>query len=257
LIATLCASGFAQDFNGFGDALTRGRALQAAKQYEQALHAFEFAFSRAGSEKESAQATARIGQTLAELGKTREAIEYMQRSLDFYHYDQVEQQLKELRVQLLSKVQTSDEITAALRDQQASNRSTRVMPRRPLALQVNFEFNKADLTDEGRQQVDLLGEALAQLRTRGIVMASKDERIRITGHTDLVGKPEYNQALSEQRAQAVAAEIAARFGLPLSMMVTEGKGMREPLYNSTSPEDSRLNRRVEVTVLKPSEDSTQ
>jgi outer membrane protein OmpA-like peptidoglycan-associated protein len=247
------ATGLAQEYTGFGDALTRGRDFYTAKQYDRALKAFEFAFSRAQSPKESAQATARIGQSLDQLGRTREAIEYMQRSLDFFRYEQVEAELKELRLKMLGRIQTSDEITAALRDQQASNRSTRVMPRHPLDLQVNFDFDKATLTRQGQEQVDQLGMAVRDVRTRGIVKDMGGEKIRIVGHTDLIGKPEYNQALSERRARAVALEISKKFGVPMSMMETIGKGMREPLYNSTGEEDSRLNRRVEVVLLKPGE----
>lgn len=241
-VLMVCAVAYPQDT--FGGALQRGREMYAEKNFKDALDAFQTAFSRAQSAKESAQACARIGETLGELGRTREGIEYMQRSLDFYHYDQVEGELKELRARHLSKVQTSEEIRSALRDQQASNRGTRVMPRRPLILRINFDFDQATLTQEGHEQVANLGKALAGFT---------DERILIVGHTDLIGQPGYNQTLSERRAATVATEIATRHGVSQFKMLTKGMGMRQPLYDGKSDEDSKLNRRVEVTLVKPGE----
>ena len=221
--------------------LNRGMESMRQSQWEPARQAFARADSRAQTAEQHAIATARIGQCLGKLGREREGIEYLQRSLEYHHFDQVEQELKEMRVSLLSRTQTVGEIQAALKDQVASHRGTRVMPARPLMLRINFDFNQATLTPEGRDQVDKLGEALAALR---------GETVQITGHTDLIGKPEYNQTLSERRAQAVAAEIAARHGFPRGQMRTEGHGMREPLYPGTGAQESALNRRVEIMIAK-------
>ena len=227
--------------NDYSSWLNRGMELMRQSQWEPARQSFARADSLAQTAEQHAISTARIGQCLGKLGREREGIEYLQKSLEYHHFDQVEQELKEMRVSLLSRTQTVGEIQAALKDQIASHRGTRVMPARPLMLRINFEFNQATLTPEGREQVDKLGEALASLH---------GEAVQITGHTDLIGKPEYNQTLSERRAQAVADEIAARHGFPRTQMRTEGHGMREPLYPGTGAQESALNRRVEVMIAK-------
>jgi outer membrane protein OmpA-like peptidoglycan-associated protein len=234
------AAAGAQQFDSFADALRGGKEFYQAGKYEQARAAFAVAFSRAGTPKESAQATAYLGRALGKMGKTWEAIEYMERSLEFFHYDQVGEELKELQLVFASKTPTSEEITAALQDQVKSNRGTRVMPRRPLALSIGFEFDKAALTPKGFELVSRLGASLANFA---------GEQVSIVGHTDLIGDPKYNQGLSERRAGTVADEIVKQYRFPRGKLLVSGMGMRQPKYPGTDDESSRLNRRVEVTIL--------
>ncbi len=73
--------------------------------------------------------------------------------------------------------------------------------------------------------------------------------IDVLGHTDTTGSEAYNQALSERRAQAVAAYLAQRNVDP-ARMATRGYGETAPLYN---PDDTEMkkaaNRRVEIKVV--------
>ena len=73
--------------------------------------------------------------------------------------------------------------------------------------------------------------------------------IDVLGHTDTTGGEAYNQALSERRAQAVAAYLAQRNVDP-ARMATRGYGETAPLYN---PDDTEMkkaaNRRVEIKVV--------
>jgi outer membrane protein OmpA-like peptidoglycan-associated protein len=226
----------------FADMMRLGADQLSRGDTEQARQSFARAFALAGDPRQAALAAARLGEALDKLGHENEAIEYMERSLELNKYEKVETELKEMRKRRFSRTQSAEEIRQALDAQQASNRGTRVLPARAVTLRILFEFDKAALTPEGKEQVEKLAEALA-------VPELVNERIRIVGHTDLIGGDDYNQKLSERRAAAVAAEIVGRHSLPMSQIEAAGKGKREPLYPGTSDEDSMLNRRVEVSLI--------
>ena len=72
-----------------------------------------------------------------------------------------------------------------------------------------------------------------------------DLRIRVDGHTDASGSAEYNQSLSERRADAVAKYLTDT-GIDPSRIETRGAGESEPVFSGA---DAFRNRRIELTVL--------
>ncbi len=71
--------------------------------------------------------------------------------------------------------------------------------------------------------------------------------MQILGHTDATGTPEYNQRLSQRRAEAVKDWLVKRYGMNASRLETVGKGSSELLVPATgSVDDQAPNRRVEV-----------
>lgn len=103
-----------------------------------------------------------------------------------------------------------------------------------------FEFASADLTDAARAGIGELATEIPQSAS-----------VTVDGHTDAVGDPAANQALSDQRAAAVAAALsAARPDLGIS---THGFGETQPIASNTFPDGTddsygrMLNRRVEVS----------
>jgi outer membrane protein OmpA-like peptidoglycan-associated protein len=72
-------------------------------------------------------------------------------------------------------------------------------------------------------------------------------KVMITGHTDDVGETAANQTLSEKRAGAVAAALAADFGIDAGRMAASGKGESAPMAANDSPEGRAMNRRVEFS----------
>jgi outer membrane protein OmpA-like peptidoglycan-associated protein len=108
-------------------------------------------------------------------------------------------------------------------------------------LWVNFAFNSADLTTDARITLDELAKAL-----RGTRLASK--RFILAGHTDAVGTSEYNQALSERRANSVRTYLIEQGQVSSDRLSTEGWGFSRPL-NSQDPKAAE-NRRVEVKVVQ-------
>lgn len=75
-----------------------------------------------------------------------------------------------------------------------------------------------------------------------------DRRIRITGHTDNVGKDEDNWKLSLRRAVSVKRWLYEH-GIDPYRIETEGRGETCPRVPNNSPENRQLNRRVEITIL--------
>jgi outer membrane protein OmpA-like peptidoglycan-associated protein len=242
-IALLSVASLAQGPEDYASAMRRGDSLKAQNKWSEAEQAYEVAMSRAEGEKPMAAALARAGQMLDKLGHPREAVAYFERSLEFFRFETVEQDLKAVRIRLYDQVQTPGELKKALDDQRALTRGTSPELAKPIELKILFEFDKAVLTPEGRHSVESLGEAITDPN-----FAS--ESFTIVGHTDLIGTESYNQTLSERRAQAVADEISRRFRIPASRLHAKGMGMSQPLYPTRSEADSRLNRRVEVSIDK-------
>ncbi|WP_460785587.1 OmpA family protein [Microbacterium tumbae] len=94
---------------------------------------------------------------------------------------------------------------------------------------------------------DLGGEAQARIReiAEQVASSSAGGTVRVIGHTDDVDTEEYNQSLSERRADAVGSVLRDALGDGFAVE-TEGRGEREPIAQGTSEEARRANRRVEI-----------
>lgn len=75
-------------------------------------------------------------------------------------------------------------------------------------------------------------------------------QIDVIGHTDSTGDESINLALSQARADAVAAYMIGA-GIPAARIVASGAGSAEPLVDETGPQARRLNRRIEVELKFP------
>ncbi len=103
---------------------------------------------------------------------------------------------------------------------------------------VFFDFDRADLTERARS---IIAEAATNTQRTGTT------RIEVSGHADRSGTPQYNQRLSERRAQAVAAELERR-GVPRSAMVIQAFGETRPLVPTADGVREPQNRRVEIVL---------
>jgi outer membrane protein OmpA-like peptidoglycan-associated protein len=103
---------------------------------------------------------------------------------------------------------------------------------------VNFEFNKATLTDDSAPILQKAYNAL---------IANADVKIVITGHTDNVGSKQYNQKLSLKRAQSVRNWLVKK-GIASNRMRTVGRGFSEPVASNDTEEGRAENRRMEFYV---------
>jgi len=103
--------------------------------------------------------------------------------------------------------------------------------------QVTFKLNSAELTAEDEAILDEVAENLTRLKfVSGTVI----------GHTDSSGSDEYNQRLSERRAQSVATYLEGK-GIAVGRLATSGAGESEPVADNDTADGRAQNRRV---VLK-------
>jgi OOP family OmpA-OmpF porin len=104
---------------------------------------------------------------------------------------------------------------------------------------VHFDFDKATLKPEARAILDQAAALLA-----------KHERVvvEVAGHTDSIGTEEYNQGLSERRAQAVQDYLVGK-GIRASRLSAKGYGESMPVASNDNKEGRAENRRVELVVM--------
>ena len=112
-----------------------------------------------------------------------------------------------------------------------------------LSADVLFPFNSAELLPGGEQKLDQLAQD---------AQGANVDKVVLTGHADRIGSEEYNQQLSEERAQAVADYLAQK-GVDSSRIAAEGKGKSEPVTgnecNSLGKESNR-NQKL-IACLQP------
>jgi len=88
-------------------------------------------------------------------------------------------------------------------------------------------------------------EKLAKIS--GILLAHPGLMLQIEGHTDSVGGDDFNQQLSERRADSVR-DFLAEQGVPASTITARGFGKTQPVASNDSAEGRQRNRRVELVV---------
>jgi outer membrane protein OmpA-like peptidoglycan-associated protein len=103
---------------------------------------------------------------------------------------------------------------------------------------VLFAFNKYELKPEAR-------ERLAKIS--GIVLAYPDLKLQIEGYTDSIGSDEYNQTLSDKRAEAVRDYLVSQ-GVSMNNVAAQGMGKADPVADNSTAAGRQLNRRVEMIV---------
>jgi outer membrane protein OmpA-like peptidoglycan-associated protein len=112
------------------------------------------------------------------------------------------------------------------------------IPANPVKFTLYFITGTDELTDESKAE---LQGVLDELRRR----PAPD--ILVIGHTDTVGSPADNDALSLQRAQAMREEMLS-LGIPPDRIRASGRGERELLIPTDDGIDEPRNRRVEINV---------
>ena len=104
---------------------------------------------------------------------------------------------------------------------------------------VFFETNKWDLLPESRVELDKLA---------ALLVANKDKKVEIGGHTDNVGNDGDNLKLSENRAKSVVDYLVAH-GVPAANLSYKGYGETVPIGDNATETGRARNRRTEFTFL--------
>ncbi|RZK38378.1 MAG: OmpA family protein [Pedobacter sp.] len=106
---------------------------------------------------------------------------------------------------------------------------------------INFNSGSAEISSTSSKEVEKIYNLLVQ---------AENTKLTVVGHTDNVGNPDGNLALSKSRAQAVVDYLKQK-GIPATrFQLVDGKGQNEPLSSNNSPAGKALNRRVVITLLK-------
>lgn len=103
---------------------------------------------------------------------------------------------------------------------------------------VLFDFDKYTLKPGAREKL---------AKVSGILLAYPGLKIQVEGHTDSVGTDEYNQRLSEQRADSVRDYLVQQ-GVPQSTVSAVGFGKEGPVASNDTASGRQQNRRVEMVV---------
>jgi outer membrane protein OmpA-like peptidoglycan-associated protein len=103
---------------------------------------------------------------------------------------------------------------------------------------VLFDTGKATLKPGARVKL---------AKVAGIVMAYPDLKLQVEGFTDSTGSEDFNQQLSERRANTVRDFLSSQ-GVPAATITSQGFGESEPIATNDSAAGRQLNRRVELVV---------
>jgi outer membrane protein OmpA-like peptidoglycan-associated protein len=102
---------------------------------------------------------------------------------------------------------------------------------------IYFDFASAEIKPES--------EAVLK-QIAAILQHNPDWKLSVSGHTDNVGDPNFNLALSQRRAVAVKNALVTRYKISPDRLVTNGYGASQPIDSNTTMEGRARNRRVEL-----------
>ena len=106
---------------------------------------------------------------------------------------------------------------------------------------IYFPYNSTKKLND--QEVEAYLDALArQVRDTG-------ERIRLTGHTDDKGEPDYNLELGQYRAEVIKRYLISK-GVASDKVVALSRGETRPIADNQSKEGRAQNRRTELEIIK-------
>ncbi|MDH6232344.1 outer membrane protein OmpA-like peptidoglycan-associated protein [Mesorhizobium soli] len=109
---------------------------------------------------------------------------------------------------------------------------------------INFEFGSAAVAENEISHLEGVANAMER-----ILKQNPAETFLIEGHTDAVGSELANLALSDKRAESVAAALTNVFGIPPENLATQGYGKQFLKVKTQAPE--RQNRRVVIRRITP------
>jgi outer membrane protein OmpA-like peptidoglycan-associated protein len=203
---------------------------EAARQSEQDAQARSAEDARRRADAEQAQALAQQQQAAAlaqqQLAEAQaEASRKAAEDSDRQRQEAVRQK-EEMRARLLAQ------LNQVLQTKDTARGLIVSMP------DVLFDFNKYSLKPEARERL---------ARISGIVLAYPDLKLDIEGHTDSIGTDEYNQTLSEKRADSVRGYLISS-GVTPDHVAATGLGKADPVADNSTAAGRKLNRRVDMIV---------
>ena len=131
--------------------------------------------------------------------------------------------------------------TRSLSSTEREEIATIVKDKPKIDLEINFDYNSADISAKSLPSVQALGRALSNPDLRGSTFV-------VAGHTDAAGGESYNQDLSERRADSIKRYLVDKYGIAGTDLVTVGYG-KSKLKDPANPM-AEANRRVQVVNME-------
>jgi len=131
--------------------------------------------------------------------------------------------------------------TRSLSSSEREEIATIVKDKPKIDLEINFDYNSADISAKSMPSVQALGRALTNPDLKGSTFV-------VAGHTDAAGGEAYNQELSERRADSIKKYLVDKYSIAAGDLVTVGYG-KSKLKDADNPL-SEVNRRVQVVNME-------
>ena len=221
----------------------RERALaEETKRRQAELEAQNAATARAAAERERLEIERARQEALkaqSEAEQARAAAEAAKLAADA-QAEQARTQAQQAQAAVAQAEQEKNALREKLREQLSVILETRETARGLIVnvSDVLFDTGSATLKPGAREKL---------ARVAGILASHPDLKIEIEGHTDSVGSDDYNQRLSERRAEAVRGYLVQQKIAPTSVDA-QGFGESQPVASNDTPAGRQQNRRVELVV---------
>src|SRR4051794_5697342 len=194
------------------------------------------------AQEQSAQDAAQRAQAEAAQREAQERAE--QSRLQQQQADEQRRAAEQARLQAEQSAQQAQQQAAQMREQ-LKNQLNQVLQTKETArgLIVNmsdvlFDFNKYTLKPEAREKL---------AKVSGILLAYPNLKLQVEGYTDSIGSDEYNQKLSEQRADSVR-DFLVQQSVADAAITAQGYGKTHPIADNSTNSGRAQNRRVELVV---------
>jgi outer membrane protein OmpA-like peptidoglycan-associated protein len=225
----------------------RKAAADRTAQAEADAQAKQAAADQAQAQAQQSQAQtaqAQMAQQQAEQARQQAQLAQQQAAQQAQQSEQARQQAEQQRQQADQARQQAENDKAQMRARMLAQLN-QVLQTRDSArgLIVNmpdvlFDTGKADLKSSARERL---------AKVAGILIAYPDIHVEIDGYTDSTGSLEFNERLSQQRAEAVRTFLASQ-GVNSTSITTQGFGPSNPIASNETASGRQQNRRVELVV---------
>lgn len=143
--------------------------------------------------------------------------------------------------QIIGQVSYTVALSSTERKHYYTTKDVKIVDRRfIIGKTIDFEVNSATLTAGSRSLLDEIAD---------VIRKNKIQKLLISGHTDSTAAEEYNNKLSQGRAQAVKDYLVSK-GIDSSALVAQGLGKRKPKATNLTEQGRASNRRVEFFILE-------
>jgi outer membrane protein OmpA-like peptidoglycan-associated protein len=195
------------------------RQRQAVDQSNQAAQQAALQAQQAAAERAQAEARAAEAEAAAEKARADQASAQQQAQQANNQTDRMRERLKQQLNQVLATRETARGLIVNMSD-------------------VLFDFNQYTLKPGAREKL---------AKVSGILLAYPGLQLQVEGYTDNIGSDQYNQKLSEQRADAVRDYLVSQ-GVSQAGISAAGYGKSDPVSDNSTSAGRAENRRVQLVV---------